>query len=221
MRLARRLVLSVVAAAGCSPAPTGGMADLAVAAADLGGGGDGGASGPSADDVKMWVDEWKAGHPGNGGKDWDINTRTADEIAADPKLARLVGLCGAAQRPVIPLIAWEYGGADHPWIHPEASALVYCVYVPVVPSTAHWAYDANADQVTADLYVKFPAQNPCRDRVGADQVLGCLGDPTNIEILVDTASYNDGLDVGLDLANAATDLVLILGDGSKTLLGNF
>ena len=74
------------------------------------------------------------------------------------------------------------------------------------------------DHVTADVYVLFPDQNPCKDKLGADQVMACLGDPTNIEILVDTASLNDGTDVGLSLAEASTDLNLILPDGTRVHL---
>jgi hypothetical protein len=113
------------------------------------------------------------------------------------------------------MLAWEYGGADHSWINPSASALVYCVYIPVSPGTSHWQYDMVADHVTADVYVLFPDQNPCKAQQGANQVMACLGDPTNIEILVDTASFLDGSAAGLALANASTDLNLILPDGSK------
>jgi len=51
-----------------------------------------------------------------------------------------------------------------------------------------------------------------------DQVAGCIGDPTNFEILVDTASYHDGADVGLALAEASTELRYILPDGSRVHL---
>src|SRR5258708_37747311 len=101
------------------------------------------------------------------------------------------------QLPVIPMLAWEYGGTDHPWINPQASALAYCVYIPVNPSTPHWSLDNAAMRVTADVYVLFPNQNPCKDQQGANQVMACLGDATNIEIFVDTSSYHDGADVGL------------------------
>jgi hypothetical protein len=173
---------------------------------------------PSYDDVSAWIDAYKAAHPGNGGKDWDINAKTPSQLAADPDAQRLVALCGDGRRPVIPLLAWEYGGSDHPWIHPELSALVYCVYVPASPSTDHWSYDAATDHVTADVYVLYPDHNPCKDTVGADQVAGCIGDPTNFEILVDTASLNDGADVGLSLASASSELMLILVDGTKVHL---
>jgi hypothetical protein len=46
--------------------------------------------------------------------------------------------------------------------------------------------------------------------------MACLGDPTNIEILVDTASLNDGADVGLDVSSASTELRLVQPDG-KTI----
>jgi len=187
-------------------------------AADAGAGGtsgDAGSAGPTADQVRAWVDAYKAAHPGNGGKDWDINAKTPAQIAADPAAQQLLSLCGNDQRPVIPLIAWEYGGSDHQWINPQASALVYCVYTPVNPASAHWKYDATADHVTADVYVRFPDQNPCNNRVGADQIAMCIGDLTNFEILVDTASLNDGAGAGLALANASTELMLILTDGTK------
>jgi hypothetical protein len=69
--------------------------------------------------------------------------------------------------------------------------------------------------VTADVYVKFPEQNPCKGQHGANLVKACIGDDTNFEILVDTASIDDGRDVGLSLANASTTLRLILADGNK------
>ena len=46
--------------------------------------------------------------------------------------------------------------------------------------------------------------------------MACLGDASNIEIIVDTASLHDGADVGLDVSNASTDLYLILPDGTRT-----
>lgn len=172
----------------------------------------------TADQVKAWIDAYKAAHPGNGGKDWDINAKTPAEIAADPAAQQLLGLCGPDQRPVIPELAWEYGGSDHQWINPQASPLVICVYVAVNPSTDHWTYDAASDHITADAYVLFPDQNPCKGSTGANQVLDCVGDPSNLEILVDTSSIHDGADVGLQLANSSTDVMLILSDGSKVLL---
>jgi hypothetical protein len=173
---------------------------------------------PTAAGVASWVAEYKAAHPGRGGKDWDINSKSAAEIAADPKLKRLIDLCGPDQRPVIPALAWEYGGKDHPWIKPEASALVYCVYIPVSPNTEHWKYDKAKNHVTADVYVLFPEQNPGKNKTGAAQVMSCLGDPSNIEILVDTASLNDGKAAGLKLDEASTDLYLLLPDGSRVLM---
>ena len=171
-------------------------------------------------DVKAKIEAYKAAHPGNGGKDWDINQKTPAQIAADPAARELLSLCGKDQRPVIPLLAWEYGGADHQWINPDASALVYCVYIPVDPATDHFSYDGAADHVTADVYVLYPDQNPCNDRMGAEQVLGCLGDPTNIEIIVDTASLNDGADAGLSLSTASTELRLVEPDGSRVHLAD-
>jgi len=184
--------------------------------------GPGGAHGstgtPTTAEVASWVADYKAAHPGRGGKDWDINRKSAAEIAADPKLKRLLGLCGPDQRPVIPALAWEYGGKDHQWINPDASALVYCVYIPVSPNSEHWKYDKATDHVTADVYVKFLDQNPGKNETGAAQVMSCLGHRSNIEILVDTASLNDGKAAGLNLAEATTDLYLILPDGSRVLM---
>lgn len=176
------------------------------------------ASPPTADEVRAWVLAYKGAHPGNGGKDWDINTKTSSELASDPDAARLLRVCGADQRPVIPLIAWEYGGADHSWIAPEMSALVYCVYTPVTPGADHWSYNAAKGRVMADVYVLFPGENPCRDRQGADLVAGCIGDPTNFEVLVDIASYADGACASQSLAEASTTLSVVLPDGTKTLL---
>ena len=170
------------------------------------------------DGVRARVEAYKAAHPGNGGKDWDINTLTPAEVAADPDAGYLLSFCGADQRPIFPLLAWEYGGADHPWINPDASALVYCVYTPVNPSSSNWEYDTAADHVTADVYIKCPEQNPCNDRTGANQVSDCIGAASNFEILVDTASLHDGADAGLSLAEASTELRLILADGTKVHL---
>ena len=112
------------------------------------------------------------------------------------------------------MLAWEYGGSDHQWIKPPESALVYCVYTPVRDPSPHWKYDAAGDEVTADVYVKFPDHNPCGNLQGGRQIIDCVGDETNFEILVDTASINDGVEVGLSLSNASTTLRLILRDGS-------
>jgi hypothetical protein len=180
--------------------------------------GSGGAAAPPCDQVLALVQAYKAAHPGNGGKDWDINAKTPAQIAADPAAQQLLALCGPGQRPVIPLIAWEYGGNDHQWINPNASALVYCVYIPVAPQTSHWMYDAAMDHVTADVSIQCPDQNPCKNDTGANQVANCIGDVTNFEILVDTASLHDGNDVGLDVSNASTELLLILANGSKVHL---
>src|SRR5262249_25886621 len=152
--------------------------------------------------------------------DWDINAKTPAEIASDPAAQQLLSLCGTNQRPVIPLLAWEYGGNDHSWINPEASALVYCVYIPVAANSDNWQYDSVADHVIADVYVRFPNENPCKNQVGANQVMACLGDPTNIEIPVDTASFHDGADAGLSLSQATTELKLLLCDGSKAHLAD-
>jgi hypothetical protein len=173
---------------------------------------------PTYEEAKSWITAYKAAHPGHGGKDWDINKKKPAEIAADPAAQQLLSLCGKDQRPVIPLIAWEYGGHDHQWINPEASALVYCVYTPNKTNSEHWKYDKATDHVTADVYVKFPDQNPCKNETGAAQVMSCLGDRSNIEILVDTASIHDGKDVGLNLSESSTDLYLLQPNGSRVLM---
>lgn len=175
------------------------------------------ASSPTFSEVQEWVIAYKAAHPGRAG---DITDMTPGEIAADLDAQRLASICGANQRPVIPMLSWEYGGNDHAWINSQASALVYCVYIPVSTSTDYWGYNAAQDRVTADVYVLFPDQNPCKNSVGKDQVIACLGDPTNSEILVDTASLHDGVHAsGLPtLQNASTELNLIMTNGSKVFL---
>ena len=181
-----------------------------------GSGGSGASSaGPSYDDAKRMIDDYAAAHPGQSG---DVNAKSPAEIAADPDAQAILALCGPDQRPVIPQLAWEYGGGDHAWINASASALVLCVYIPVSPDSEHWQYDAAADNVTADVYVLYPDQNPCKDEQGADQVAKCIGDPTNFEILVDTASLNDGAEAGLSLSEASTDLMLIQPDGTNIAL---
>ena len=72
---------------------------------------------PTYEEVKGWITAYKATHLGHGAKDWDINKKQPAEIAADPAAQQLLSLCGKEQRPVIPLIAWEYGGHDHQWIN--------------------------------------------------------------------------------------------------------
>jgi len=208
-------------AAGSSMGGTGGSSG----AGGLGGSSGGGASGaagavsaPACDEVISAAEAFKADHPGNGGKDADINAMTSAELAADPAAQALLALCGPDQRPLIPLLAWEYGGSDHPWINPSASAAVYCVYTPVNPSSEHWAYDAVDDHVAADVSIPCPDQNPCNAEQGADQVLSCLGDPSNIELFIDLASLRDGAGAGLSLSEASTDLYLLLDDGSRVHL---
>ena len=100
----------------------------------------------------------------------------------------------------------------------DGQALVYCVYTPVSPSTEHWAYDPGLDHVTADVWIECPDLNPCQDRQGARQVSDCIGANSNFEILVDTASYDDGAGAGLSLSEASTELRLILADGTKVHL---
>jgi hypothetical protein len=72
--------------------------------------------------------------------------------------------------------------------------------------------------VIAEVYVKFPDQNPCTAQTGKAQMMSCLGDPTNIEIFADTASFHRGGDVGLSLAESTTDLYLVLPDGTRLLM---
>jgi hypothetical protein len=116
------------------------------------------------------------------------------------------------------MLAWEYGGHDHPWIKPEASALVYIVYIPTKDKSENWQYDKAKDHVTADVYVLFPDKNPGKDKQGRDQVASCIGDDSNFEILVDIASLKDGKGAGLNLSEASTELRLILPDGTKVPL---
>ena len=215
MKLLSRIGSAALIAAACSgceePMAVDAGSDAAPPPSDAGFDG-----GPlTAEELRAWVDAYAAAHPGREG---DINALTDSAVAADPDAERLLSVCGADQRPIYPRLAWEYGGADHAWIRPEASALCYCVYIPVVPSTDHWAYDPPTDHITADVYVRFPDDNPCRDDVGADQVLRCIGDPTNLEIFVDVASRHDGIDVGLGLSEASTELRLVLTDGSRVHL---
>ena len=172
----------------------------------------------TADNVARWVDDYKTANPGRNGKDWDINALAADEVAADPAAQQLLAICGEAQRPVIPRLAWEYGGLDHEWISPAGSALVYCVYTPVAPNTENWSYDGGADHLQADVYVLFPDENPCRDEVGAATIAACIGDDSNFEILVDIASYDDGVEAGLMLDEASTELMALLADGAHVHL---
>jgi hypothetical protein len=179
----------------------------------------------TAAEVQALVTTYKAAHPGNGGKDWDVigccggaSAPALQLIATDPTAQKLRSLCGPGKLAVIPQIAWEYGGSDHSWINPSASPLVICVYMPVKPYNANWTYDPVADKVTASVYVLFPDQNPCKSQTGANQVLACLGDSTNIDILVDTASYHDGADIGVDVSNAGTQLNLIQPNGTSVSL---
>jgi len=211
---------------GAGAGATGGHAGTAGAGANVDGGaaGAGGTLGAACatsvayDDAVAWVAAYKAAHPGNGGKDWDINAKSAAELAADPAAQQLLSICGVDQRPVIPELAWEYGGNDHPWIDAQASALAYCDFIPVADPSVHWQYDAATDHVTADVCIPWPEHNPCTDMPGADQVAACIGDPTNFEILVDIASLHDGADAGLSLAEASTELMLVLPDGTRVHL---
>src|SRR5262245_3745175 len=61
--------------------------------------GDGGSVGSViCDQIPGLVAAYKAAHPGNGGKDWDINAKTPAEIAADPAAQKLLSICGPDQR---------------------------------------------------------------------------------------------------------------------------
>jgi hypothetical protein len=197
-------------------------ADATTGPADSSGGVDGstggGAGSIPCDELAQFLQDFKMAHPGNGGMDWDINAWTPDMVAADPDAQALLAMCGADQRPVYPELAWEYGGGDHSWIDPGASPLLVCVYTPVAPGTEHWSFDpavGAGGEVTADVYVVCHEQNPCNDQRGADTVMQCLGDASNIEIIVDTISLNDGIDAGYDLSEATTQVYLILENGDR------
>ena len=45
-----------------------------------------------------------------------------------------------------------------------------------------------------------------------------IGDVTNFEIIVDTASYYDGGCAGFELSEASTELRLLMPDGTRTHL---
>lgn len=169
----------------------------------------------SFEDAQQAIEDWSAAHPGMDG---DILTKTPQQLAADPAAQALYDLCGEGAVPVIPQLVWEYGGASHAWVNPEMSALVYCVYLPVVPNSEHWTYDAADDHVSVDVFVLFPEDNPCAAQTGAAQVEMCIGNASNFEILVDTASMNDGHDVGLELSESSTDLYLVMPDGTRVHL---
>lgn len=171
-----------------------------------------GGSGITYDQALAWITAYKAAHSGVAA---DINSKTNAQLASDPAAQQLLSLCGPDQRPVIPQIAYE---GTRPWLNISASALVYCVYTPVSSGTSHWTYDEGQGRVTADMYVRFPDQNPCKTSQGKDQVLACLGDPLNTEVLVTTISLFDGSAAGFDLSEASTLINLILPDGTKTQL---
>jgi len=204
--------------AGDSTAGAGGAGAAGGGGSDAGaaGGGEQPPSAPSSfEETRRAIEDYAAAHPGMEG---DILAKTELQLASDPEARALRELCGEGALPVIPQLVWEYGGGDHAWIDPAASALVYCVYIPTPQPSEHWSYDAGMDHVTADVFVLFPEDNPCADESGADQVAMCIGDPSNFEILVDTAGLNDGHDVGLELSEASTDLNLILPDGTTVHL---
>jgi hypothetical protein len=173
---------------------------------------------PTCEELPGLVQAYQRAHPGNGGKDFDINAKTPAEIEADPQARQLLSLCPDDQRPVIPELAWEYGGGDHRWIAPQEGALFYCVYIPAESGTEHWVYDEPSTTVTADVSIGCPQANPCNDELDADQVLLCVGDLSNMEIVVDVASLNDGVRAGLELSEASTELMLLLADGTRVPL---
>jgi hypothetical protein len=173
---------------------------------------------PSYSQVERWIADYKADHPGRGGKDWDINAKSPEEIASEPDTRRLCSVCGPDQRPVIPQLAWEYGGSDHAWENPETAALVYCVYTPVTKPSVHWRYDRAARRVVADVYVLFPERDPCAGASAKAHAAKCIGGFGNLEILADTASLNDGEDAGLSLSEASTELRLVLRNGKRAQL---
>jgi len=70
----------------------------------------------------------------------------------------------------------------------------------------------------ADVYVLFPEQDPCAGKSAKEHAAKCMGGFGNLEILADTATLNDGEDVGLNLGETATELRLILRDGKKARL---
>ena len=78
---------------------------MATSAAGQSPGAGGGSSAVTFKQVKGWVEAYKAAHPGNRGKDWDINAKTPAEIEADPAARRLLSVCGPDQRPIFPLLA--------------------------------------------------------------------------------------------------------------------
>ena len=173
---------------------------------------------PTYEQVRQWIGEYKASHRGNGGKDWDINAKTPEQIASEPDTKRLCELCGPDQRPVFPELAWEYGGSDHPWESPENAPLVYCVYTPQATPTAHWRFDEGRKRVTAHVYVLFPEQDPCRTMNAKEHIEACIGEFGNLEILSDTASLGDGRDLGFSLAEVSTELRLLRPNGKSTRL---
>jgi hypothetical protein len=174
--------------------------------------------GPTYAQVRQWIAEYKAAHPGRDGKDWDINAKSPEEIASEPDTRRLCELCGPDRRPVIPELAWEYGGSDHRWEDPQRAALVYCVPTPVAKSSPYWRYDAARKRVMAHVYVLFPEHDPCASKSASEQADSCIGGFGNLEILSDTATRNDGRDVGLDLAETETELRLRLPNGKSVRL---
>ena len=173
---------------------------------------------PTHAQVRQWIAEYKAAHPGRDGKDWDINAKTQEEITSEPDTRRLCELCGPDRRPVIPELAWEYGGSDHRWEDPQNAPLVYCVYAPIAKSSPHWRYDAARRLVVAHVYVLFPEHDPCANKSAEEHVKACIGGFGNLEILSDTATWRDGRDVGRSLAETQTELRLRMPSGKSVRL---
>ena len=176
------------------------------------------AEAPTYAQVKQWISQYKRGHPGRGGKDWDIHTKTAKQLASEPDTRRLCELCGPDRRPVIPELAWEYGGSDHAWESPEKAALVYCVYTPVARASPNWQFDEAKQRVTALVYILFPEQDPCAGKSAEQHAALCIGGHGNLEILGDTASMSREPGFSRSLDEASTELRLRLPGGKTARL---
>jgi hypothetical protein len=177
----------------------------------------GGSGNATYDQISALVNSYAASHPGASG---DVTVKTDAQLATDSAARQLVDVCGPGQRPVYPKLAIDYGaaGGDIPWVNPQAAALVYCVYIPTAQAGEHWSYNSSTGRVKADMYIKFPDQNPCKNMAGKDQVLGCMSSPGNVEILISAASLDDGHRAGLELSEASTELYYIMPNGTKVLL---
>ncbi len=63
--------------------------------------------------------------------------------------------------------------------------------------------------------MSLPDENPCRNLLGANLIVGCIGHPSNFEVLVDLSAFNDGGCAGPSLSEASTELRLVLPDSTK------